>query len=321
MQSICLHEDDRYRITLFRGTGDGSRLAVSFDHGRGRMQGFEPAEYPNFALRLGIDALRVQTACRDWFVSDRSVALAEALDRATRDRADVICSGFSMGGYAALLYSAACHAKRVMVVSPQYSIDPAIAPFDTARHEKFARIGMAMPLPEAQGNTGVGGVLLYDPVIAADRAHMRLIARAFPRLRIIALPHGGHPATSAITGPGASVGRIAAMVVGNRINATAIRQMHRKNRRASENYWLSLASAGLRRHPQRALPELLRLAREAGPQTRFEAALLLVEQNHPEAPDLMVRLLDALPGASPAWGRRLEQAMRAAEAAHKDERT
>ena len=64
MQSICLHEDDRYRITLFRGTGDGSRLAVSFDHGRGRMQGFEPAEYPNFALRLGIDALRVQTACR-----------------------------------------------------------------------------------------------------------------------------------------------------------------------------------------------------------------------------------------------------------------
>jgi hypothetical protein len=35
----------------------------------------------------------------------------------------------------------------------------------------------------------------------------------------------------------------------------------------------------------------------------------------------MVRLLDALPGASPAWGRRLEQAMRAAEAAHKDERT
>ena len=316
-----LYEDERYRLTLFRGRGDGRRLAVGFEHGRKDADEFMPASFPRYAQRLGIDALIVQTARRDWYISDRSQALSEALRHHTRAWPEVVATGFSMGGYAALLYSAACHAKRVMVVSPQYSIDPAIAPFDTARHEKFARIGMAMPLPEAQGNTGVGGVLLYDPVIAADRAHMRLIARAFPRLRIIALPHGGHPATSAITGPGASVGRIAAMVVGNRINATAIRQMHRKNRRASENYWLSLASAGLRRHPQRALPELLRLAREAGPQTRFEAALLLVEQNHPEAPDLMVRLLDALPGASPAWGRRLEQAMRAAEAAHKDERT
>ena len=110
------------------------------------------------------------------------------------------------------------------------------------------------------------------------------------------------------------------MVVGNRINATAIRQMHRKNRRASENHWLSLASAGLRRHPQRALPELLRLAREAGPRPGSRRRCCWWNRTTPEAPDLMVRLLDALPGAPPAWGGGWNRP-RAAEAAHKDERT
>ncbi len=314
MTAERLHEDDRYRVTLFRGTGDGSRLAVSFEHGHNGMRGkFSKPSYPHYAARLGIDALTVQAAWRDWFISDRSAALAEVLDRATRDRAEVICTGFSMGGYAALLYSAACHAKRVLAVSPQYSIDPAIAPFDAKRHRKFASIGRPMPRPEDWGDTGVAGLLLYDPVIAADRAHMQLITHVFAQLTTIALPYGGHPASSVIAAAG-GLGRMAGMVATDSIDPPAIRRLHRQSRRGSDSYRLNLAIAALPRHPERALPELLRLAEKAAPALRFEAGLLLLEQGHAKAMSLLVALFDEQPNAPHSWARRLNLALREAEA-------
>ena len=313
MTAQRLHEDKRYRVTLFRGSGDGRRLIVSFEHGRSRMRGdFAEPHYPRYAERMGIDALAVQPSWRDWYISDQSAALAEALLRATRDRDEVICTGFSMGGYGALLYSAACHARRLMVVSPQYCIDPAVAPFDAKRHEKFARIGLPMPRPEARGNTAATGLLLYDPAISADRAHMALITHAFPRLVPLALPYGGHPATGVIAACGA-IGRLAGMVADDRIDRQEIRQIHRDHRARTDSYRLNLASAALTRHPQRALPELLRLAREAEPELRFEAGLLLLEHDHPEAMALLDRLLDEVPAPPRGWGRRLSQALRRVE--------
>ncbi|RCW82430.1 HEAT repeat domain-containing protein [Paracoccus lutimaris] len=317
MTAQTLHQDDRYRVTLFRGSGGGARLAVSFDHGRPQMRGgFTKPKYPHFAEQLGIDALTVQTAWRDWFISERSATLAEVLADATRDRAEVICTGFSMGGYGALLYSAACHAKRVLAVSPQYSIDPAVAPFDAKRHQKFARIGRPMPCPQEWGDPQVGGLLLYDPAIAADRAHMQLITRAFPRLMTIALPHGGHPATGVIAAYG-GIGRVARMVATDQIDASAIRQLHRRYRRRVANYRLSLASAALPRHPQRAVPELLRLAHETDPEIRFQAGLTLLEHGHSEATPLLIALLDEFPDAPRSWARRMNLALRKAEAATK----
>ena len=56
-----LYEDERYRLTLFRGRGDGRRLAVGFEHGRKDADEFMPASFPRYAQRLGIDALIVQT--------------------------------------------------------------------------------------------------------------------------------------------------------------------------------------------------------------------------------------------------------------------
>lgn len=314
MSGECLHEDNRYRVTLFRGSGDGRRLTVSFEHGHNGMRGaFSTPHYPAYAQRMGMDVVQVQATWRDWYVSPRSMALAETLGRATSGRAEVICTGFSMGGYGALLYSGVCHASRLMVVSPQYSIDPAVAPFDTKRHEKFARIGQPMPRPEERGNTAATGLLIYDPAIGADRAHMALISRAFPRLATLALPYGGHPATSVIATTGA-IGRLATMVASDRIDRQAIRQIHRQHRARNDGYRLNLARAALARHPQRALPELLRLAAMAEPELRFEAGLLLLEYGHPEAAALLDALLEETPEPPRAWGRLLKQALLRADA-------
>ncbi|KRW95878.1 hypothetical protein [Paracoccus sp. MKU1] len=309
MRPERLHQDDRHRITLFRGTGDGRRAVVGFEHGRDRMTGFEPAAAPRFAARLGIDALVVQTARRDWFVSDRSAALAEALQEATRDYAEVTATGFSMGGYAALLYSAACHASRVMAVSPQYCIDPAVAPFDPGRHGKFSRIGLPMPRPETLGNRGVRGALIYDPTIRADRAHVALIRTGFPHLTPIALPFGGHPATGVI-GAAGGTGRIAGMVVQDRLDAALVRQMHRAARRKAELYRLNLAAAALPRHPARALCELRALASGASPRICLEAGLILLERGEDLAVALLSELLDSFEAVPPALARRLDRALK-----------
>ncbi|WP_323717049.1 hypothetical protein [Paracoccus aminovorans] len=309
MRAECLHQDRRHRIMLFRGAGDGRRAVISFEHGRDQhMSGFEPASCPHFARRLGVDALMVQTARRDWFVSDRSAALAEALARATAGYAEVTAIGFSMGGYAALLYSAACHARRVMAVSPQYCIDPQVAPFDPGRHAKFARIGRPMPLPQSQGDIGVDGLLLYDPAIAADRAHAALIRAGFPRLTAVALPHGGHPATGVIAGAG-GVGQLAEMVIKDRIDPARVRQAHRAARRDSALYRLHLVKAALARHPDRAKRELRALAAGAAPRQAFEAALLLLEQRDDQAEALLSRVLEAEPQIPPGLLRRLDRAL------------
>lgn len=308
MQAEILHRDARHRITLFRGSGAGQAV-VGFEHGQDKpMQGFLPATCPRFAERLGLDALVVQTTRRDWFISPKSAALARALRQATADYAEVTVTGFSMGGYAALLYSTACHARRAMLVSPQYSIDPQVAPFDPDRHVKFARIGLPMPLPQSQGDTGLGGLLLYDPAIAADRAHAALIRASFPGLVPVALPHGGHPATGVI-GSAGGIGQLAAMVIEDRIDPPRIRQMHRAARCDSPLYRLRLAEAALIRHPDRARPELRALA--AGPPSRlaFEAALLLLEQGDASAEALLSSVLAAEPQIPLGLLRRLDRAL------------
>jgi len=312
MRPESLHRDHRHRVTLFRGGGDGQHAVVCFEHGRDRMAGFGPAAAPRFAARLGIDALMVQTARRDWFLSDRSAALAAALEQATRHYAEVTATGFSMGGYAALLYSAACRAVRVMAVSPQYCIDPRLAPFDPGRHGKFARLGRPMPPPEAWGNPLLRGALIYDPAIRADRGHAALIRAGFARLTPIALPFGGHPATGAVAAAEGGIGRMAEMVVLDRLDGGLVRQMHRDARRRADTYRLNLARAALARHPARALAELRALAGSAPPPIRFEAGLLLLERGDEGAAMQLSHLLEEMTAVPPAWQRRLNRALRAA---------
>ncbi|MGA0614636.1 hypothetical protein [Paracoccus sp. KR1-242] len=299
-------------MTLFRAPGGSSRVVVCFEPGRERMQGFEPTQCPRFAERLGIDALTVQTARRDWFLSAKSDDLAAALDRATAGYDEVTASGFSMGGYGALLYSRAARVSRILAVSPQYCIDPAIAPYDPGRHRKFARIGRDMPCPEQWGNPGISGVLLFDPSISADRQHALRIGAAFPLLRLVALPHGGHPASGVIADIG-RIGNVSTMLVQDRLDPVRIRNLHREARRNSIRYSFNLASAALKRHGARVEPLLRDVALRGAPQLRLEAGLALLTRDAAAGTEALTRLLDENPDPPASWARRIEQALDAIE--------
>lgn len=286
------------------------RAVVCFEPGRSnRMEGFLPPACPGFAMRLGIDAITVQTARRDWFVPDETQALGQALRAAVAGYAEVTATGFSMGGYGALLYSGAIGARRALLVSPQYSIDPNVAPWDVDRHGKFARIGRPMPRPETQGNRDLAGVLLYDPTILADRLHAEQIRRCFPALHLLALRHAGHPASSAI-GAAGGVGQVTEMIVADRLDLQKIRRMHRDGRRLSESYRLNLALAACKRHPARAMTALRDLAAQAAPGLRLEAALALVELDEAAGVEALSALMAETPNPPAAWLRRIDRALK-----------
>ena len=272
------------------------------------MNGFLPPACPAFALRLGIDAIIVQTARRDWFVPDEARALEHALRASVAGYAEVTATGFSMGGYGALLYSGAIGACRALIVSPQYSIDPQVAQWDRGRHGKFARIGRPMPRPETQGNLGLAGLLLYDPTIAADRRHAARILASFPALCPLALRHAGHPASSVIGATG-GIGKVAEMIVADRLDLPAIRQMHRDGRRQAESSRLNIALAASRRHPARVLPILRDLAAMASPAVRLEAGLALLQLEEAAGIEALSALLDGTPNVPPGWLKRIGKAL------------
>lgn len=307
-----LYADRRHRILHWPAPSGttGQRLLVTFEHGRDGMRRFGPPTWPKLAGRHDLEVMAVQTARRDWYVSYRSGALAEALSQLTEGYRDVVLSGFSMGAYAALLYSRAAHARRVLAVSPQYSIDPAVAPFDPMRHRKFRLIGRPMPLPQEMGDTQVKGLLIYDPTIAPDRQHAALIAAHFPRLSPCALPYGGHPATGALNDAGA-VGTVTGMVIEDTIDASAVRALHRKLRSQSERYRLRLAMAASIRHPARAAPALRQIVEDpqAEAEQRLEAAIQMIDLQIPGAFELLSQLLEDVPDPPQRWMGRITRAI------------
>ncbi|MTH77277.1 HEAT repeat domain-containing protein [Paracoccus aestuariivivens] len=303
-----LHGDGRHRVTLFRTPSGSAKAVVCFEPGRDLMNGFETPHCPAFAERLGVDALMVQTARRDWFLSRNNYKLANALSRATAGYNDVTGSGFSMGGYGALLFSAAARLRRVLLVSPQYNIDPDIVTYDPDRANKFRRIGYAMPCPETLGDTALRGLLIYDPTIPADRGHAACVAKAFPKLRPVTLPFGGHPATSVI-GDAKKVGRLSTMLVDGKLNIRVVRRLHRDARRQSDKYRLNLVRAAVVKHPATAQTELHDLARSGTPYVRFEAGIALVGLDEPLAVRMLTQLLADVPDPPPHWAGRMQEAL------------
>lgn len=131
----------------------------------------------------GWSSMGVMIKRRDWF---RHADLLEAFDALSRDGLfdryrKVAFYGTSMGGYGALAFSRAVPGATVLALSPQTSLDPARAPFET-RYARARDIGdWAHPLyaDGAEGLSSAGRVyVIYDPNLRLDRQHVERIAPA-----------------------------------------------------------------------------------------------------------------------------------------------
>ncbi len=191
-----------------------------------------------FFQRRGIDAIHVISRNNDWY---QHAELREALDtvRATaRQYGRVVAYGSSMGAYAALRFGGWAGADCAVALSPQYSIDPKLVPFerrwavDSARFRPVweGAVPFATP-PEAY--------VAYDPV-DLDRKHIARLERE-SRFVKMQLPGAGHPVAGFLTELGL-LQRLVEAACGGTVDAAAFVAEAVRRREESPQYLIEQAS-------------------------------------------------------------------------------
>ena len=171
--------------------GDGRRQVVTFDsyhepHGLDRP-GFGEA----FFRSEGVTAIHVLSHANDWFQTSEIHEIIQIIRKASAAAERLLTYGSSMGGYGALRFAGPIGARAALALSPQFSLDPRKAPFETRWSADRRRIRFREEI-DGPIMTGPCMILAYDPAIAADRRHAELFAAA-TKVTLLPLPRSGHP--------------------------------------------------------------------------------------------------------------------------------
>ena len=215
---------------------DREVLFVRFDNLRLARDGFPGFDPSDKVAARGLAELSITSAQNDWFLNPDMEPLRQVLHGLTGRYRAVRCIAFSMGGYGALLFSAALRLRHAVLVSPQYSPFPQVPPCDP-RYRRYAK-----GLDPAVGDLGpvmdrsLRGVVLFDPVgNPMDRAQARLILAQLPNMGGVAMPFGGHPATSAMAGTPAAR-KVRDLAMAGKSDPALYRALHVAARVASPVY-------------------------------------------------------------------------------------
>lgn len=270
---------------------DQSRWVVTFDnysigHGFDR-EGFGEA----FLKQYGVSAIHVMGQREDWYqYPDMEAALA-AVRAATAGATRVMTYGSSMGGYAAIRFADRAGAHAALAISPQYSIDPAKAPFEKRWPADGRRIQWRAEL-DGPITSAIRPVVVYDPA-SDDRLHRDLIVRDID-IDEIALPYSGHPAATYMLEVGLLVSLVFGVLEGT-ADVRTFQREGRQRRRGSTAYLCHLAE----RQPASRQATAIALARRAVEQNPDSAIagvtlarLLTAAGRHEEALDLHRRNIE-----------------------------
>ena len=212
-----------------------------------------------FAAR-GIDAIHVLSRENRWYQHPELMDALAAVATASGGYARVIAYGSSMGGFAALRYGATCGATVGIALSPQFTVDPRIAPFDRRWAGDVARIAFRhdshLPALAEQ-------YIAYDPRDACDRRHFALFAARSPT-KGVPVPYGGHPVGSYLSETEMLRPLLERVEAGDLDPEAHAREL-RHRRRRSGHYFYVLASNSPAHRPRTKLG-LARLAAAAQPE-------------------------------------------------------
>lgn len=197
------------------------------------------------ALAAGLAHLHIQTRWNDWYLNAETAALESAL-AALRLRFDTARAvGYSMGGYAALRFSAALALDQALVISPQFTLDSRIIP-EERRYPEARRFDAVLGDLATFAKPDLNGVVLFDPSRRLDRLNAERIATVLPGMALARCAFGGHPATAALRDAG---GFRQLQVLGQNapLRAGDVIGLHRRLRARSLHYWHHRAEACLNR--------------------------------------------------------------------------
>ena len=227
------------------------RLIATFDFRTPHRQGFTPVRASREFAKRGWAQLHVTSRRNDWFISPDTVLLEHCLADISRQFAYIHALGFLMGGYGALRFAAAMQARRVVIVSPQFSIHPDVTPNDTRFHQHAGGFDRALGDLTPHANAGLNGVMVVDPFLAADWRHARCITALFPALRAVRLGFGGHPAATLLRGAG-HAGLIRRAALDPDADLGEVNRADCAAKRQNPEYWQRLGAFSGAQHPHLA---------------------------------------------------------------------
>ncbi len=173
-------------------------LLVTFDN-LGSIGEYDPPQpwLQGRAAKAGFSILGLMASRKDWYRNEDTPRLIARLREAGLFDGfrRVVFAGASMGGFAALAYSALVPGSVVLAFSPQSTLAKGLAPFET-RYRYAARKWDWQGPAFLDAATAVGQAaeiwLVYDPFVAEDAAHARRITG--PQVRHLRVGHLGHRA-------------------------------------------------------------------------------------------------------------------------------
>ena len=183
------------------------------------------------AEALGHSILGVQSHHKDWYrSSEPSDQISGLQANGFFDRfKNIVFTGTSMGGFAALCFAGLVPNARVLAFSPQSTLNRDIAPFEKRYpypHRKFNWTNPAY-LDAAQHVGDISsGHIFFDPEVQEDKLHAsRLVSPSLTQVRI---PFAGHTLIRVIVKAGALEHLLATYPETGQIDSTFFRLMRNK---------------------------------------------------------------------------------------------
>ncbi|WP_160105081.1 hypothetical protein [Pseudomonas izuensis] len=169
--------------------GTSDYLMITFGHmgkpGRRTFWGQAATE------KLGIACIGLVPKHPHWYPVSDFEKIFEVIRPVLARYKEVICYGFSMGGYAALKFSVKLQAKHVLAFSPQASIDPDMLGVVDRRYIEFFNAELHAGMEIRPGECIDGALVVCDPGFAADMFHLGAI-RAVANIEVVPLPRVQH---------------------------------------------------------------------------------------------------------------------------------
>lgn len=233
------HSSERlFNGAHLRATGygaDAPGIVVTFDYYKQDKKGFPALPTTRDEPTPNTGMIKITTASNDWFLNSDLEPMSAVLSSVLASKSKVFGVGSSMGGYGALLMSDLIGLQRVMLISPQYSIFPEHAPWETRYLNEAAALDPMADDLSARVRSDLKGLILFDPRQKADHLHARAISALAQGIDCAAMPFGGHPATRNILGSG-GYWRLLKRFVANDLSRIDACAEHKRCRTSSSEY-------------------------------------------------------------------------------------
>ena len=213
----------------------------------------------DFLASRGVNAIHVIERDNYWFLLPDIEQALHAAAKVAQRFDHVYSYGSSMGAYAAIRFGGFAGATQAIALSPQFSVDPRVVPFENRWGPDAAKLNYEMEHRLARRGFVASADIFYDPT-DQDARHVELLRECL-EVREIHLPQCGHPVTGFLSDVGLLQRAVLEAAQGV-LDASAFERDARAKRETSPQYFAMLALRGS--HPSEKL-ELMRKAYELAP--------------------------------------------------------